>query len=159
MQKKERIPGAIHERNYIYNFHFHLIWVTKYRNPAFTTPELVDDLKGILAQLAGEKGIAIEEMEVMPDHVHLLVSFKPKYAPADIVKYLKGHSAKRFFELHPEIRDHEFWGRAPLEPQLLHEHPGGHEPGSGGKVYPEPVFQVGRIPLLTMSGESCLDFN
>ena len=110
MQKNERIPGAIHERNYIYNFHFHLIWVTKYRNPAFTIPELVSDMKKILCQLAEEKGLDIEEIEVMPDHVHLLLSFKPKYAPADIVKYLKGHSAKRFFQVHPEIRDHEFWG-------------------------------------------------
>lgn len=109
MQKKERVPGAIHERNYIYNFHFHLIWVTKYRNPAFTTQDLVDDMKAILTQLAKEKGITIEEMEVMPDHIHLLISFKPKYAPADIVKYLKGHSAKQFFMMHPEIRDQEFW--------------------------------------------------
>ena len=56
------------------------------------------------------KEISIEEMEVMPDHIHMLISFKPKYAPSDIVKYLKGHSAKQFFEKHPEIRDHEFWG-------------------------------------------------
>lgn len=54
MQKKERVPGAIHERNYIYNFHFHLIWVTKYRNPAFTTQDLVDDMKAVLTQLAKE---------------------------------------------------------------------------------------------------------
>ncbi len=27
-----------------------------------------------------------------------------------IVKYLKGHSARRFFDLHPEIRDNSFWG-------------------------------------------------
>lgn len=110
MQKKERIPGAIHERNYIYDFHFHLIWVTKYRNPAFTTQNLADDMKAILTRLAEEKGISIEEMEVMPDHIHLLISFKPKYAPADIVKYLKGHSAKQFFMMHPEIRDQKFWG-------------------------------------------------
>lgn len=110
MQRKERVPGAIHERNYVYNFHFHLIWVTKYRNPAFTTPELVNDMKTILEQLAKEKEIRIEEIEVMPDHVHLLIGFKPKHAPADIVKYLKGHSAKRFFEAHSEIRNQEFWG-------------------------------------------------
>ena len=84
--------------------------MTKYRNLAFTTPELVSDMKKILCLLAEEKELDIEEMEVMPDHVHLLLSFKPKYAPADIVKYLKGHSAKRFFQVHPEIRDHEFWG-------------------------------------------------
>ena len=42
--------------------------------------------------------------------------------------------------------------RSSVEPQLLYEYPGGHEPGSGGKVYPEPVFQIRRIPLLTLSG-------
>ena len=109
MQKKERVPDAIYERNYVYNFHFHLIWVTKYRKPAFTTPELVNEMKETLKELAQEKDVKIEEMEVMPDHIHLLISFKPKYAPSDIVKYLKGHSARRFFEQHPEIRNHSFW--------------------------------------------------
>ena len=52
MQKKKRIDGAVYERNYIYNFHYHLIWVTRYRNPAFTTPELADEMKDILLQLA-----------------------------------------------------------------------------------------------------------
>ena len=110
MQRKERVEGAVYERNYVYNFHFHLIWVTKYRNKAFTTPELVNEMKGILKTLADEKGILIEEMEVMPEHVHLLLSFKPKHAPSDIVKYLKGHSAKRFLDNHPEIKNHSFWG-------------------------------------------------
>ena len=110
MQRKERIDGAVYERNYIYNFHYHLIWVTKYRNPAFTTPELVNEMKDILLQLAEMKEISIEEMKIMPDHVHLLISFKPKHAPADIVKYLKGHSAKMFLTAHPEIKNHDFWG-------------------------------------------------
>ncbi|QIX58662.1 hypothetical protein HCY95_01098 [Limosilactobacillus fermentum] len=28
---KEKIKDAIYTRRYIYNFHYHLIWVTKYR--------------------------------------------------------------------------------------------------------------------------------
>ena len=110
MQKKERVEGAVYERNYVYNFHYHLIWVTKYRKQVFTTDVLVNEMKQILEELAEEKEIVIEEMEVMPEHVHLLLSFKPKHAPSDIVKYMKGHSAKRFFQSHPEIRDHAFWG-------------------------------------------------
>ena len=109
MQKKERVPGAVYERNYVYDFHYHLIWVTKYRNPVFTTDELVLEMKTILQSLASDKGILIETIKVMPEHVHLLISFKPKYAPSDIVKYLKGHSAKQFFSVHPEIRDQDFW--------------------------------------------------
>lgn len=110
MQKKERIEGACYERNYVYNFHFHLIWVTKYRQGIFTTPELADEMKGILKDLGVKADVKIEEMEVMPDHVHLLLSFKPKYAPTDIVKTLKGQSAKQFFLRHPEIRDSKLWG-------------------------------------------------
>ena len=108
MQKKERVPGAIYERNYVYNFHYHLIWVTKYRRPVFTTETLVSEMKQLLTELVDINEIQIEEMEVMPEHIHLLISFKPKYAPADIVKYLKGHSARRFFQMHPEIRNQEF---------------------------------------------------
>ena len=110
MKRKERIDGAIYERNYIYNFHYHLIWVTKYRQPVFTTPELVNEMKNILQQIADTGGITIEEMEVMPDHVHLLVSFKPKYAASTIVKSLKGHSGKMFFINHPEIKESKLWG-------------------------------------------------
>ena len=110
MKRKERIEGAVYERNYVYNFHYHLIWVTKYRQPVFTTPELVQEMKDILSATAETGDILIEEMEVMPDHVHLLVSFKPKYAPTDVVKSLKGHSAKMFFKNHPDIREHHLWG-------------------------------------------------
>lgn len=110
MQRKERIEGARYERNYVYNFHYHLIWVTKYRQKIFTTPELVEEMKALLTDLAGKIDVEIEEMEVMPEHVHLLVSFKPKYAPTDVVKALKGHSAKQFFLRHPEIRDSKLWG-------------------------------------------------
>ena len=109
MKKKEQIPGAIHERNYIYNFHYHLIWVTKYRQPVFTTEELASEMKDILMKLAAEGDIIVEEIEVMPEHIHMLISFKPKHAPSSIVKYLKGHSAKIFFKNHPEIRDNKFW--------------------------------------------------
>ena len=40
----------------------------------------------------------------------MLISFKPKYAAADVVKALKGHSAKRFFANHPDIRNRKLWG-------------------------------------------------
>ena len=105
-----KIEGAIHERGYVYNFHFHLVWVTKYRHEAFTTPKLVAEMTDILTKIARLNEVTIEQMEVMPDHVHLLLSFKPKYAPTNIVKAFKGGSARLFFELHPEIKAQEFWG-------------------------------------------------
>ena len=98
MKRKERISDAIYERGYVYNFHFHLIWVTKYRNPAFTTPELVQEMKDILLRIAQLNDVTVEELEVMPEHVHMLISFKPKYTPTNIVKALKGGSARLFLK-------------------------------------------------------------
>lgn len=110
MIRKEKIKDAVYERNYVYNFHFHLIWVTKYRKPVFVTSELSTEMKDILYKLARDKATTIEEMEVMPDHVHILISFKPKCTPSNIVKYLKGQSARKFFKNHPEVRSDSFWG-------------------------------------------------
>lgn len=107
---KARLDGAIYERNYVYNFHFHLIWVTKYRQPVFTTPELVADMQITLERIAMLNEVTIEQVEIMPDHIHLLISFKPKYAPTNIVKAFKGGSARMFFEKHPEIKAQKFWG-------------------------------------------------
>ncbi|WP_082623190.1 IS200/IS605 family transposase, partial [Levilactobacillus parabrevis] len=63
----------------------------------------------ILTKIARLNEVTIEQMEVMPDHIHLLLSFKPKYAPTNVVKAFKGGSARLFFELHPEIKAQKFW--------------------------------------------------
>ena len=106
----DHIEGAVYERGYVYNFHYHLIWVTKYRNEVFTTPELVQEMKDILLRIAENSEVKAEAIEVMPDHVHMLINFKPKYAPTDVVKNLKGASARLFFKAHPEIRETYMWG-------------------------------------------------
>lgn len=99
----------VHERGYVYNFNFHIVWVTKYRRPIFVNPKLVQDMKDALSYLANEHDIEIQKMEVMPDHVYLLVSFKPKYASSEIVQTLKGSSAKLWFTAHPETKK-LLWG-------------------------------------------------
>lgn len=108
-KNKSRLDGTIYERNYIYNFHFHLVWVTKYRNKAFTTPQLISDMTAILQRIAKLNEVTIEQIEVMPNHVHMLISFKPKYAPTNVVKAFKGASARMFFDKHPEIKAQKFW--------------------------------------------------
>lgn len=109
-RKLDKIEGAVYERGYVYNFHFHLIWVTKYRRQVFTTPELVEEIRQYLREAADYDDVIIEEMEVMPDHVHLLISFKPKKAATSVVKYLKGYSARNFLARHPDIKKAKFWG-------------------------------------------------
>ena len=73
-----KIKDAIYTKRYVYNLHFHLIWCTKYRNKTFTDDKLSNEMKEILQRVADDNEIAIEKMEVMPDHVHMLISFPPR---------------------------------------------------------------------------------
>lgn len=73
----------IHEEGYVYNFNFYLVFVTKYRRKIFDTQEKVDTMKAILQRQATISEVTVSQLEVMPDHVHMLISFKPKYAPSN----------------------------------------------------------------------------
>lgn len=92
----------IETRTSVYDFHFHLVFVTKYRKSIFDTTEKQEELKTLLSSFAEKNGSIIESVEVMPDHVHLVLSFPPKFAPSSIVKSFKGAAAREWFKLHPE---------------------------------------------------------
>lgn len=106
----DKIKDTTYERGYVYNVNYHLIWCTKYRRECFTDEDLVNEMKKIIFDIAEISDIEIKEIEVMPDHIHLLVSFKPKYSITDVVKNIKGYTARIFLSNHSEIRDNQFWG-------------------------------------------------
>lgn len=54
--------------------------------------------------LCKEHEIIVEEMETDQDHIHMLISLKPQHYIPNVVKTLKGQSARRLFKLHPEIK-------------------------------------------------------
>lgn len=94
----------------VYDFHFHLVFVTKYRKSIFDTNEKQEELKTLLSSFAEKNGSVIEDVEVMPDHVHLVLSFPPKFAPSSIVKSFKGAAAREWFKLHPEDKQKLYKG-------------------------------------------------
>lgn len=100
----------IETRTSVYDFHFHLVFVTKYRKSIFDTKEKQEELKMLLASFAEKNGSIIESVEVMPDHVHLVLSFPPKFAPSSIVKSFKGAAAREWFKLHPEDKQKLYKG-------------------------------------------------
>ena len=57
-------------------------------------------------------------MEVMPDHIHLLVDCKPQFYISDMIKIMKGNLARQMFLAHPELKKGTV-GWASVEPVLL----------------------------------------
>lgn len=92
----------IHNRSNVVDFNFHLVLVTKYRKPIFSNATYQQGIRAILQSIADNNDIIIQTMEVMPDHVHLLISFPPKMAPSSAVKSLKGSSGREWFKQFPE---------------------------------------------------------
>lgn len=95
-------------RGYVYQLEYHLIWCVKYRHQVLTG-EVADGLKGILRDIAAQNGLEVITLEVMPDHVHLLLSATPQQAIPDFVKALKGASARRMFAGYPQLKE-KLWG-------------------------------------------------
>ena len=100
----------IETRIAVYDFHFHLVFVTKYRKSIFDTTEKQEELKTLLASFAEKNGSTIENVEVMSDRVYLMMSFPPKFAPSSIVKSFKGAAAREWFKLHPEDKQKLYKG-------------------------------------------------
>ena len=100
----------IETRIAVYDFHFHLVFVTKYRKSIFDTTEKQEELKMLLVSFAEKNGSTIESFEVMSDYVHLILSFPPKFAPSSIVKSFKGAAAREWFKRHPEDKDKVYKG-------------------------------------------------
>ena len=95
-------------RGYVYSLQYHIVWCTKYRKQILRNG--VDtDLKEMLQQLAAEYQFRIMAMEVMPDHVHLLLDCRPQFRISDMVKILKGNTARWLFLKRPELKA-SLWG-------------------------------------------------
>jgi len=71
-----------------YSIHMHVVYATKGRQRILAEewrPQLFAYSGGILRNLE----VAIEAIGGVEDHVHLLLGFKTKHAPADVVRELK----------------------------------------------------------------------
>lgn len=95
-------------RGYIYYLRYHIAFCTKYRHRVIYGP-VEDRLKEMFLSLAMLHKFKIETMEVMPDHVHLLIDCKPQHYIPNTIKALKGNTARFLFKEYPGLKK-KLWG-------------------------------------------------
>ena len=89
--------------NVVYSCKYHVVWCPKYRRPVLV--DGVDErLKEICHSVADELRFEIIEMEVMPDHVHILVEVNPQFGIHRAVKRMKGKSSHDLRQEFPWLR-------------------------------------------------------
>lgn len=79
--------------NVVYSCKYHVIWCPKYRRSVLV--DGVDTrLEEIIQAVCTELSAEILQLEVMPDHVHLLVEVDPQFGIHKLVRRIKGRSSR-----------------------------------------------------------------
>ena len=63
----------------------------------------------MLYDIAEEYDFQIVALELMPDHIHMLIDCRPQFYIPDMIKIMKGNLARRLFILYPELKK-SLWG-------------------------------------------------
>ena len=82
---------------------YHVWFSTKGRKVAFDG-ELRTEMNRILVGIARDKGIRLVEIELVADHAHMLVEVDKRQNLSDVMKQLKGASARYIFLKYPELK-------------------------------------------------------
>lgn len=111
--------------NITYSCKYHVIWCSKYRRKVLVE-EVGQRLKELIVGVASELRVDIIEMEIIPDHVHLLLEVDPQFGIHRAVKNIKGKTSRilraEFISLRtrlPSLWTNSYFvatvGEAPLE--------------------------------------------
>ena len=92
----------------VYDTKYHLVWAPKYRK-WILRGDIKERVKSVFEEIARNHEFAIDTLEMDKDHVHIFLSFPPRYSIAKVVGMLKSISAKVIFKEHPEVKE-ELWG-------------------------------------------------
>ena len=89
--------------NVVYSCKYHVIWCPKYRRSVLVD-QIEHRLKEIIQDIANNHGSEIIELEVMPDHVHLLIEVDPQYGIHKLIKSMKGVSSRTLRAEFPALK-------------------------------------------------------
>jgi REP-associated tyrosine transposase len=95
--------GYKSNRNVFYACHYHVVWCPKYRRKVLLPP-IEERLKQVIREVCEEHQAEIEELEVMPDHVQLLVSVAPQFGIHRLMKLVKGRSSRLLRQEFPMLK-------------------------------------------------------
>ena len=90
-------------------WHYHNVWVPKYRHRVLTG-EVGQEVKNCIEVFSGQLGCEVVELNIQPDHIHLISNVPPKVSISKFMGTLKGRTAIRVFSKFPYLKDNPYWG-------------------------------------------------
>ena len=86
----------------VYCCRYHIIFCPKYRRKVLREP-IAERFKQIVLSMQEEQNFYVMEMEVMPDHVHMLLDVDPTVGVNVVVARIKGKTAHILNNEFPEL--------------------------------------------------------
>jgi putative transposase len=93
----------------VYQLHVHIVWSTKYRYSVLTG-DIQLRCRDLIRQCCDSLDVRILKGVVSKDHVHLHLSYPPKLSVSDMIKRIKGRSARLLLDEFSELKK-RYWGQ------------------------------------------------
>lgn len=74
-----------------------MVWCPKYRKKIFEQGEVRERTVQLVREISDDYGFDLIEMEIAIEHVHILLSFPPRYSIGDVVRIIKSITARQLF--------------------------------------------------------------
>lgn len=84
------------------------------------TDVAADTLENKIRSICGWKEMEILEMNIQPDHVHIVCSIPPKMSVSAFMGILKSKTTLMMFSNYPSLRKKPYWGNHFFESGLFH---------------------------------------
>ena len=113
MQVKQIAKKYKSTHSLVYSCPYHVIFCPRYRRKVLTN-DVAIRLRELIVEKQAEYGYQVLEMEIMCDHVHLLLDVNPQTGIVKVVGKIKGYTAHALRKEFPVLRSRlpNLWTRS-----------------------------------------------
>jgi len=87
---------------------YHIVWIPKYRKRVLNG-KVASRLRELIQECSDVNRWHVLEINIMPDHVHILIQLRPDISVSKAVQLLKGRSSKIIRKEFPSLKEF-YWG-------------------------------------------------
>ena len=113
------MKNYIRRKHSVFNLGYHFIISSKYRKPYFL--KFSKDLKKAFHYSSIKNNILIEEMNIMPDHIHLFIKCLHNSSLTKIIQHIKGYSSFLIRKKYPYLKQYKSFYTSTIVPAYFHE--------------------------------------
>ena len=101
------------DHSIVFSCQYHVIWCPKYRRKVLISP-IDQRLKELIQEKQAAYGYEISAIEIMPEHVHLILDVDPRTSVNKVVGQIKGWTAHAIREEFPFMKSRlpSLWTRS-----------------------------------------------